>query len=194
MSSARRDHAVAALWGAAEATAFFIVPDVWLTRVALESRQRAVAASISALAGAVAGGVATYAWAARTSPEVSREALRTLPAVSGAMIDRCEAEVEQRGSRAMLTGPLRGVPYKLYARAAGMRGESLPAFVAWSVPARLPRFLLASYLAARVGDRGRRLWGEERAARLRTPLHAASWVAFYAWYLNTVGREDRVSA
>ncbi|MDO5494931.1 MAG: hypothetical protein Q4G64_04385 [bacterium] len=184
-------HAVAAVWGAAEATAFFIVPDVWLSRVAMRSRREALAASVSAVAGAVAGGIATYAWARRTPPEESREALRKLPAISGEMVDRCVAEIDARGNRAMLTGPLRGVPYKLYARAAGVRGLSLPGFALWSIPARIPRFLAVSAASSWIHGRARARLGENVTRRISGPAHAAFWVAFYAWYLNTVGREDR---
>ena len=183
-------HAVAAAWGAAEATAFFIVPDVWISRVALRSPRRAYAATASAVAGAVAGGVVTYLWAQRTNPESSRAALRAIPAISGTMVDRSAEEVERRGNRAMLTGPLRGVPYKLYARAAGVQGGSLPGFVAWSLPARLPRFLLVAFLASRIRGRVEPVAGAGLTARLEYPVHAAFWVAFYAWYLNAVGRED----
>lgn len=189
-----RDHAVAAVWGAAEATAFFIVPDVWLSRVALRSRRRAVNASFSALAGAVVGGIATHSWARRTPEERSREALRALPAISGEMVDRCVSEVDKAGSRAMLTGPLRGIPYKLYARAAGLRNLPVGEFAAWSVPARIPRFLLVAVLAAAIRDRVADRLGEERTVKLETPVHAGFWVLFYAWYLRTVGQEPAPEA
>lgn len=185
-----RDHVIAALWGAAEATFLPIVPDVWLTRVAMRSRRRAYWASMSALGGALAGGALTYLWARRTDPATSRAALRSLPAISKHMIDRCDADVQRLGNRAMLTGPLRGVPYKLYGRAAGVQRSSPAGFLAWSVPARTPRFLLVSGATIGISSAVENRLGPDRAGRLTTPGHALFWVAFYAWYLRTVGRED----
>lgn len=186
-----RDHLIAGLWGAAEATCFFIVPDVWLSRIATKSPRRAMWASVTALVGAVAGGIATYQWGSRTHPEASKAALRRLPAISAAMIERCETDLSEKGTGAMLSGPLRGVPYKIYARTAGMQRRSLPEFIAWSVPARIPRFLLVSALATGLTRGSERVLGVARTARLSGPVHTVFWIAFYAWYLRTVGREPR---
>ncbi len=160
--------------------------------MALRSRGRAVGASVAALAGAVTGGVGTYLWGRRVPAEDSAEALRRIPAISREMVDRCVAEVDARGNAAMLLGPLRGVPYKLYARAAGLRGLPLPRFVAWSVPARIPRFVIVAYLTAWLRERAEGRLGPEVTQRLQGPVHAAFWVAFYAWYLNAVGREGDI--
>ncbi|GEM_PF-3959884 len=50
---------VALAWGFAEATLFFIVPDVWLTLVARERLRTGLIASLYSLAGALAGGTPT---------------------------------------------------------------------------------------------------------------------------------------
>lgn len=186
-----RDHALAAAWGFAEATAFFVVPDVWLTRLALRSGRRAAYACAATTLGAVVGGVATCLWARRVPPAASRTALVRLPAVSGRMVDRCVEDLSRHGAPALLLGPPRGVPYKLYARAAGVQGLPLGALVAWSVPARLPRFVLAVLLAAGLRDAGRRAFGGAATARLAPWAHAAFWAANYGWYLSTVGREQQ---
>jgi hypothetical protein len=47
---------IAALWGLAEATLFFIVPDVWLTLITVWSPRKALIACLFALLGALAGG------------------------------------------------------------------------------------------------------------------------------------------
>lgn len=44
-------------WGLAEATFFFIVPDVFTTRLALQDFKRALISCIFTLAGALLGGV-----------------------------------------------------------------------------------------------------------------------------------------
>lgn len=184
-----RDNVVAALWGAAEATCFFIVPDVWLTRVSLRSRKRGIVAALSSLGGALAGGIATYLWSARTESHESKRLLRKLPAISGAMIDRADTEIARVGNRGMLWGPLRGVPYKIYARAAGAQRKSLLSFIVWSLPARIPRFLLVV-----AGTRGLvalagRFFRPETIKKLGPIIHLGFWIAFYSWYLRVVGRE-----
>src|SRR3546814_21158393 len=56
----RAAHAVSLLWGFAEATVFFVVPDVWISRRALSSWRAALRGSGFALAGALVGGVLLY--------------------------------------------------------------------------------------------------------------------------------------
>lgn len=186
-----RDHAVAAIWGAAEATAFFLVPDVWLSRLALRSPGRAVRACGSALAGAIAGGLATRAWGRRSDAEAAASSLRRIPAISTAMIERVAADLERDGLRALVAGPTRGIPYKLYAWQAGVRGDGALPLAAWSVPGRLPRFLAVTALALGLLGLARRALPDGWADRLAPGVHAIAWAAFYAWYFQNVGREDR---
>ncbi|MFM9105841.1 MAG: hypothetical protein ACKOWF_04000, partial [Chloroflexota bacterium] len=107
--------------------------------------------------------------------------LDRVPAISGAMIARVEREMAAGGTRRMLLGPLRGTPYKIYARTDGMQGRPLPPFLLWTVPARGIRFLLIAGISALGG----------RAIRRRTTrpgpvvaVYAAAWTAFYAWYFR----------
>src|SRR3546814_8042489 len=53
----RAAHAISLLWGFAEATVFFVVPDVWISRRALSSWRAALRRCGFALAGALVGGV-----------------------------------------------------------------------------------------------------------------------------------------
>src|SRR5699024_4595805 len=68
----RRIHAWAAAWGLAEGTFFFIVPDVWLSWVALQKPRTARKAALSALAGAMAGGAFVHAWTRRMDAPTTR--------------------------------------------------------------------------------------------------------------------------
>lgn len=182
-----RDHAIAFTWGLAEGTFFFIVPDVWLSQLALRSPRRAYAASVSAVVGALAGGVATYFWGRRLCEQESRRLLATLPAISHRMIDTVETEMS-RGMNRMVIGPLSGTPYKIYARTAGLRGDHLASFLFWSVPARIPRFLLIAVgtsLAARLGRKTLR----GRRPAVEKLIFLAGWVGFYTWFFRTVGRD-----
>ena len=133
----------AALWGFAEATLFFIVPDVLLTFLAMRRPLRlALIATVLVVAGALVGGSLMYAWGAR-DPAAARSALDRVPAIAAEMVQRVEGELSSRGPVAVVWGPLRGTPYKIYAVQAGALGIGLAAFLAISIPARLGRFVVA---------------------------------------------------
>jgi len=178
-------HAWAAAWGLAEGTFFFIVPDVWLSWVALRKPRAARKAALSALAGAMAGGALVHAWARHAGAPTTRAWLLRVPAITPEMIAEVEAGLE-RGMHTMVFGPLRGIPYKIYARTAGARGESLGAFLAWSLPARLPRFLLLAAATQALTAAGRKLLGGERP-RAEQAIHLLAWGAFYGWYFTHTG-------
>ena len=181
----RRIHAWAAAWGLAEGTFFFIVPDVWLSWVALRRARTARKAVLSALAGALVGGALVHGWARRAEADATRAWLLRVPAITPEMIAEVEAGLE-RGMHTMVLGPLRGIPYKIYARTAGTRGESLGAFLSWSVPARLPRFLLLPAATQAFTTAGRKLLGGAHP-RLEQAMHLLAWSAFYTWYFRHTG-------
>jgi membrane protein YqaA with SNARE-associated domain len=151
-----RDGTVAFWWGAAEAVVWFVVPDVFLTWVAVRSGLRASPRLVVlAVAGAIVGGVLAYGWGA-AAPGTARDAMERLPGVDVAMVEAVGADVEAAGPVALLKGPARGRPYKLYAAAAGEHGESLLLLVLWTIPGRAMRFLLASVGAAWAASIARR--------------------------------------
>ncbi len=68
-----RGYALSAAWGFAEATLFFIVPDVIVTFLAFRYgfRRGWIAAAWAAF-GAVIGGIVIYVWAGRDAATVER--------------------------------------------------------------------------------------------------------------------------
>ncbi len=169
----RTAEAVAALWGLAEATLFFVVPDVWLSLVAAASRRRALRACLWAAAGALAGGLAMHAWGA-ADPAWALAAVERVPAVSSAMVERVAAQLGEHGLWALFVGPWTGTPYKLYAVQAGALGVPAWQFALASVPARLARFLVLSWMLGRLAGR--------LPARWRAPALLAGWAVFYAGF------------
>lgn len=171
--------AVALLWGFAEATLFFIVPDVWLTLLARERLRPALIASLYSLAGALAGGSLMYLWG-RGEPQAARAVLELIPAIGPAMIERVRDELSGEGVLAVLLGPLSGTPYKIYATQAAQAGIGAGTFLLISVPARLGRFLLVTLLAHLVLRGVVRRWpGVNRVAVL-----LGGWALFYAGYFS----------
>ena len=85
-----------------------------------------------------------------------------------------------------MLGPLKGIPYKIYAAEWGARGGSFFMFMLISIPARYVRFFLSAV-------------GARAITRLIEPLthHRAPvelflltifWIVFYAFYFSRFGR------
>lgn len=170
---------VAALWGFAEATLFFLVPDIWLTAVAVSrGRTAAFLAAGWAIAGAAAGGAVMYAWAS-ADPARAMAAVDLLPAVSTAMIASSREALMQNGLWQLFVGSMTGTPYKIFAAAAPGAGFSLVQLLLVTIPARAVRFV-AAILMADVINRAMAAYVSPRGRLL---VLAGFWVVFYAGYL-----------
>lgn len=175
----------AALWGFAEATLFFLVPDVILSAIAIFDWRLALWACLAATGGALAGGTLMYRLGRRDAA-ATRDLLLRLPGVGPRMLGRVSAAVGARGLVALALGPLSGTPYKLYAVECGHRGLPLASFLLVSVPARMIRFLLVALLASWLAHGAFPDWPP--AAKLAAWF--AAWGLFYAWYFRAVRRRE----
>lgn len=173
---------VAALWGFAEATLFFIVPDVWLSFVAREKLKTGLYACGFALVGALLGGVVMYHWGAQSSQQAQRMVER-VPAIDGAMISRVAEELRDPGVLSVVRGPFTGTPYKVYAIQAAAAGISLGSFLLISIPARLLRFVMITLLA-HYAIKAVRAMGVTTPA---TVLLALAWTLNYLIYFSVMG-------
>ena len=90
MPKLNRINALAAFWGLAEATVFYIVPDVLLSWVALRSFKRAMWACLWALLGALAGGAIIW-FVGSVNPEPLRSMFVSIPAIGDAMLEQTRA-------------------------------------------------------------------------------------------------------
>jgi membrane protein YqaA with SNARE-associated domain len=176
--------ALAFAWGLAEATFFFIVPDVLLTLISCRALKPALKATVASLIGALAGGTIMYIFGARDA-QAARTFLDNVPAIDPALITRVAGQISESGLQAVLLGPLKGIPYKIYAVEWGARGGSFLAFLVISIPARYIRFLLAS-LAARGIARLIEPLTDHRPA-IEISILTAIWVAFYSFYFWRFG-------
>ena len=173
----RQANTIASAWGLAEATVFIIVPDVFLSRVALRSVRQGLVACSFALLGALIGGAVMWVWG-RSDPAGARVFLESLPAISGTMIDSVNRQLSESGTAALVAGPLRGIPYKVYAVEAAYLGHGFGAFLAISIAARLSRFVIVTVL---FGLTSRALRHHCRPATVRL-AHVLTWTAFYVGY------------
>lgn len=173
----------AALWGLAEATFFFLVPDVILSAIAIHDWRLALWACVAATAGALAGGAFMYA-AGHLRHEAVRSFLLRIPGIGPAMLTRVADEIDRRGFLAVLLGPLSGTPYKAYAVECGRRHLSAGAFLAISVPARIIRFAAVTALAAWLAH----AVFPSLPTSGKFATWALAWTGFYAWYFRAMHR------
>lgn len=156
----------AGVWGIAEATFFFIIPDVILTLIAMHGFKRGAAACMSALLGALLGGMAVYLISTHHF-DMTYAFVSSVPGISSEMLAGVEAGLKQQGVIAMIIGPIKGIPYKTFAMMAPVTGVSLLSFLLASIPARFIRFIATSTLA----------WWLARIVFKRVPM----WVKYTIW-------------
>jgi membrane protein YqaA with SNARE-associated domain len=174
--------ALAFVWGLAEGTFFFVVPDVVISLAALVRPRGAWRHAVAAIVGAVLGGALLFNWAANR-PSSAQAAVARVPFVTTEMFAHAHASYVAHGMGAVFRGPITGTPYKIYAvEAPEFQGRT--AFLLATVPARGERFLVVCIGFGLAGGALRRYFG-------RTPLqlalwHAAFWIVFYAFYWSRI--------
>ncbi len=162
---------LAAFWGFAEGTLFFIVPDLIITLTALFTIKRACLQALAVTAGALLAGFLMFSWATHDKAAATNSVM-SIPLVKEAMPLTVQNSYEQDGAIALLKGPLNGTPYKLYAIEAPGRIE-LPTFLLMSIPARLERFASGLLLFGLIG-----LWQRKRIQQ--NPNKAlAGWAVYW---------------
>jgi membrane protein YqaA with SNARE-associated domain len=166
----------ALVWGFAEATLFFIVPDVLLSWIALRQGRAALIACLWALVGALVGGTVMYTWGA-VDLNSAQAALEAVPAISRSMYNAVGEQIHSHGVGTLFLGPLTGTPYKIYAVQAGAGEISLGLFLLVSGPARLVRFALITGLTIWICR-----WFSGMTIFLRQMIHLIVWTTFYIWY------------
>ncbi len=162
-------------WGFAEGTLFFILPDVPLSLAAMFRPRRALFQVVAIVAGAVVAGAVMFSWSAR-GPD-ARSAVAHVPLVTSAMFERAENDYRDFGVRAAAVGPVRGIPYKVYAVEAPEH-SSLLSFLAVTIPARAWRLLVVWLVFSGAGMVLRKLG----RAPLAPAIHALFWIAVYIGY------------
>lgn len=174
---------LAFLWGFAEATFFFIVPDVYLGLMALFHWRRGLWATGAAVAGAMIGGALMFSLAA-ANPAALEQFLLRIPGIGAPMVQAVAQQLDTGSLWALVAGPLGGIPYKIYAVQAGAQHLSLPLFLLMTIPARLERLLPVSLGAGLLGA-----WLRphlERRALWAVGLYALLWVVIYLLYFTAL--------
>jgi 1-acyl-sn-glycerol-3-phosphate acyltransferase len=139
-----------AVWAVAEALSWPLVPELLLAVLAVAAPRRAVVLAVTAAAASLAGGVLAVQLAAG-GVQVPQ------PLVTDRMRVTVAAQTAADGAGAVVHQPLSGVPYKVYAAAAGRDHVSVPVFVAASARGRGLRIVLVGLACGLLGAALRRL-------------------------------------
>ena len=126
------------LWGLAEATFFFVIPDVLLSFVAILDWPRTWKHVLAAIAGALLGGALLFHWASVDSAG-ARAAVSHVPFIRERMFREVSGGFRHEGWLSILLGSFSGIPYKLYAVEAPEFTSPLE-FLLATPPARAVRF------------------------------------------------------
>lgn len=173
---------IAFAWGLAESTFFFLVPDVWTSRVVLQDRRSGVLACAASVAGALVGGsLLFYLGCHAQVRDGVLAALDYLPGINPRVISDAALHLHLLGPEALFVGAVRGIPYKLYAIQAP--GMEFTVFLVVSMLSRAGRFALVTALAWVIDAKILRNQPLERVLR----IHAGSWAVFYLLYFWRMG-------
>jgi len=172
-------YSIAFAWGLAEATLFFIVPDVLLSAIGCRSIKSGIKAALAAVGGALVGGGIMYS-AAGYFPQNIHDLLLNVPAIHEDLIAKVDSQVSSHGVVAAFIGPAEGIPYKIYAYHWGRRHENLLVFLLITIPARGIRFLLAVVLANAIA-RSLKRWTKRRILP-EIVILLLFWIVFYVFY------------
>ncbi len=167
------------LWGFAEATLFFIVPDLYLGFVALFNWRRSLRALMWSIVGALLGGAVMYALASENSHAASQLVLR-VPLIGPDMLQTVSDQLSSQGLFSLLSGLFAGIPYKIYATQAGSQNLPILGFLLMTIPARLARILPVTGMASIAGVVLRK--NVKRHTIVILSLYFLLWVGIYLIY------------
>jgi membrane protein YqaA with SNARE-associated domain len=174
--------AAAFLWGLAESTFFFIIPDVFLSFVAMLDWRSTWRHIVAALAGALLGGALLFHWS-QTDPKAAHATVARVPFITPGMFAKVNSGFDKMGLLAVLSGSVSGIPYKLYAVEAP-RVSTQFAFLLATPPARAVRFTLVWIIFGAAAGWLRRKYA--LATQKLASIHALIWIASYAFYWGRI--------
>lgn len=170
--------AIAAIWGFADATVFFVAPEIWLTYIGLRHGTYAVLlAGLFATLGAVAGGLALYFFAA-AEPAEARNLILWLPAVNAEALREARELLGKWDAIAVVGNPYSLLPFKLLAVEAPAAKVQPLFFGLATFVAYLSRTFFVALVAGFLGWLLRRTFGFRRLMTWALVL----WALIYALY------------
>ena len=176
--------AISGAWGFAEATVFFVVPDVAVGVVALLAPRRWWRVASLTIGASLLGGLVLFT-AASVDRDTARSVVTALPGIDEEMTSGVAGDLEDDGGMALVRAPFSGIPYKVYAVEMADRSWAVGSFLGWSLPSRAMRILPVAGFAALVGR-----WFAgfiRRRTGLVLGAYLVGWVVLYVFYFRSVG-------
>lgn len=173
---------LALIWGIAEGSFFFIVPDMIISLAALFDAKKSFAHLCAVIVGAIVAGTMLFAWATADSKKAIDTILK-VPFVSTQMYEKVNVDYKKHGVWALCLGPTSGIPYKLYSVIAP-EYVSYPAFILVSIPARLERLIITWAMFSGLGLILNR-WGKYKFS-IGIGLYIIYWATIYHLYLGKI--------
>lgn len=168
---------IAILWGFAEATFFFFIPDIYLTRIALFDFRKAIIACLFTAISACVGGALMYWWG-DIDFQQAVTFLQFIPGIFPGLIQLVMDNVNTSPFFHVFTAPLSGIPYKIYAVAFGAKQINFSMFLLVSFFARLLRFLMVTLMGRLIFIYARRHWDFKKILY----AHIYIWGMIYSFY------------
>jgi membrane protein YqaA with SNARE-associated domain len=129
------------LWGFLEGTVFFIIPDVLISFIALQSFRFGVYSASFTLLGSLIGAMCMMQLASLFDVY---EFLIHIPLISDAQIHVAQSHLEQYGAQGVMYGPTTGIPHKIYSLYASLMHLSPVWYLWYSALSRYARFLIVA--------------------------------------------------
>lgn len=170
------------LWGFAEATAFFIAPDVWLTAlICLRKSCRGLQGAIAwAVSGAIVGGFLMYLFG-QSEPGFASQFLDRIPGINLALIGDVRQQIQSHGIFSSVIGGIKGIPFKIYATQWGIQGGDIFLLVGAALIARGLRFIMSAVIAEFICRLLSTCFTERRVALF---IWLVFWLSFYWVYFG----------
>lgn len=186
MLGGRRAETVGFLWGVAEASLFFVVPDVWTGWIAIVAPRRAVPVLVMTLLGAVLGALLLFL----VAPYATDALVAWFGMVPGLLpgdLATAREQLATQGVGAFTASPLGGIPLKLYAFGAGLDAFGAVPLVVGVVLNRLVRVGGFTLLMGIAGALGRPL--VRRRPAVVAAVYVVGWCVFYGtfWMVRSPG-------
>ncbi len=176
------------LWGLAEATVFFVVPDVLLCYWAMRSAREALASTLAVVFGAMLGAVVLYLCLGLDGERYAsiHQVWASLPGFKVKMAEVAAEHLRAGGAAGLLSGPVSGIPYRVYVLEAWKRQLPLGDVLLWTPVARLERIAIAPLVVLALRFVAERLLAP-RFPRvpwywLLAALIVIYWIAIDVWY------------
>lgn len=169
-------------WGFAEATVFFIIPDVYITFIILFNLKAGMYAFFWSIIGSIAGGSILYIL--YTLHFNVANILLQIPGITSTMIQHTISLFQNGEFQDYSAIPFSGIPYKAYAYSAAVNNTPFAFFILWTILARLIRLaspIIISMLIHTISVQSIRKYFQ-----FWTLLFGIIWFIFYLWYFFTI--------